>query len=230
MKKIKSISFILIFFSTPFFAQEIDISSALRQIESGDIKSAEATLVNLRSNKPNDPSVIFLDAVLTTNGEEALRKYSTVYEKFPKSRYADAALYRIFSYYYSLGYYKRAETYLTKLKTEFPDSPYLKSADRNIPDSEEVVEITKEPKIDPVKYNFTIQAGAFLNLDNAKKLSGQIQSDGYFSEITSKEIGGSILNVVNVGKFLNEEDAKPVLKYLVDKFNLIGRVIQVDYN
>lgn len=226
----KRIVVFLIFLSTNLLAQELDISSVLRQIESGDIKSAEATLVNLRSNKPNDPSVIFLDAVLTTNGEEALRKYSTVYEKFPKSRYADAALYRIFSYYYSLGYYKRAETYLSKLKKEFPDSPYLKSADRNIPDSEEVVEITPEPKIDPVKYNFTIQAGAFLNLDNAKKLSEQIKSDGYFSAITSKEIGGSILNVVNVGKFLNEEDAKPILKYLVDKFNLLGRVIQVDHN
>lgn len=224
MKKILLLIFV---FSLSVAAQEADISSALRQIEAGDIKSAEATLVDLKSKRPNDPSVIFLDAVLTFNGEEALKKYSTVYEKFAKSRYADAALYRIFSYYYSLGYYKRAESYLSRLKTEFPNSPYLKSADRNIPDSEEVVEITPEPKIDMVKYNFTIQAGAFLNFDNAKKLSGQIKSDGYFSEITSKEIGGSILNVVNVGKFSKEDETGPVLEYLSKKFNLNGRVISL---
>ena len=221
---------ILVFFTLIFtnvIAQEIDISSALRQIEAGDIKSAQSTLIDLKSNKPNDPSVIFLDAVLTSNGEEALKKYSTVYEKFPKSKYADAALNRIFSYYYSLGYYKKAESYLSKLKTEFPNSPYIKSADRNIPDSEEVVELTPEAKIDPVKYNFTIQAGAFLNLDNAKKLSEQIQTDGYLSEITSKEIGGSILNVVNVGKFIREDEIKPVLEYLSLKFNLNGRVISL---
>lgn len=227
MKNIKDIFVFLTFFSTFLLAQEVDISSALRQIESGDIKTAGITLKELKSEKPNDPSVIFLDAVLTANGEEALKKYFIVYEKFPKSKYADAALNRIFSYYYSLGYYKRAESYLSKLKTEFPNSPYIKSADRNIPDSEEVVELTPEAKIDPVKYNFTIQAGAFLNLDNAKKLSEQIQSDGYFSEITSKEIGGSILNVVNVGKFIKEDETKPVLEYLSQKFNLNGRVINL---
>lgn len=220
---------IIIFFIINFSvsAQEADITSALRQIDSGDLKSASNYLKNLKSKNPNDPSVIFLDAVLTTNGEEALKKYSIVYEKYPKSKYADASLYRIFSYYYSLGYYKKAESYLTKLKNEFPDSPYNKSADRNIPDTEEIVQITPEVKSAPVNYNFTIQAGAFLNLDNAKKLHEQVQSDGYFSEITTKEVGGSILNVVNVGKFAKEEETKSVLDYLSKKYNINGRVTNI---
>lgn len=208
-------------------AQEADISTALRQIDSGDIKSASTYLKELKSKNPNDPSVIFLDAVLTVNGEEALKKYSIVYEKYPKSKYADASLYRIFSYYYSLGYYKKAESYLAKLKNEFPESPYNKSADRNIPDTEEIVQITPEEKSNVINYNFTIQAGAFLNLDNAKKLQEQVQSDGYFSEITTKEVGGSILNVVNVGRFIKEEETKPALDYLSKKYNINGRVINI---
>lgn len=215
--------FILI--SITISAQEVDITSALQKIDNGDILSANNILKELKSKNPNDPSVLFLDAVLTTNGEEALKKYSIIYEKFPRSKYADAALYRIFSYYYSLGYYNKAETYLTKLKSEYPNSPYIKSADRKIPDTEDVVQITSERQSEPINYKFTIQAGAFLNPDNAKKLQQQIQADGYFADITTKEIGGSILNVVNVGKFQKEEDTKPVLEYLSKKFNINGRVI-----
>jgi len=216
---------VFLLFSVSVLAQEADITSALRQIESGNIKGAEASLKEIKRSSPGDPSVIFLDAVLTVNGEEALKKYSSVYEKFPKSKYADASLYRIFSYYYSLGYYKKAESYLSKLKSDYPDSPYLKSADRNIPDSEEVIEITKTEESLPVKYNYTIQAGAFLNVDNAKRLEEQIKSDGYPAEITTKEIGGSILNVVTVGKLAKEEEALPLLEYLSKKYNLTGRVI-----
>ncbi len=218
---------VFLLFSVSVSAQEADITSALRQIESGNIKGAEASLKELKKSDPGDPSVIFLDAVLSVNGEEALKKYSSVYEKFPKSKYADAALYRIFSYYYSLGYYKKAESYLNKLKSDYSYSPYLKSADRNIPDSEEAIEITKPEESVPVDYNFTIQAGAFLNVDNAKRLVEQIKSDGYPAEITTNEIGGSILNVVTVGKFGKEGEAFSILEYLSKKHNLTGRVINL---
>jgi len=133
---------LFIIINISILAQEADITPALRQIDSGDITSANNFLRELKSKKTNDPSTIFLDAVLTNNGEEALKKYSIVYEKYPKSKYADASLYRIFSYYYSLGYYNRAETYLSKLKNEYPNSPYIKSADRKIPDVEDVVQIS----------------------------------------------------------------------------------------
>jgi tetratricopeptide (TPR) repeat protein len=130
-------------------------------------------LQGFKSTAPNDPSVIFLDGVLTQNGDDALKKYSFVYEKYPKSRYADACLFRIFSYYYSLGYYKKAESYLTKLKTEYPASPYIKTADRTIPDEDSeinaVADNKPEEKIDaPKNYKYTIQVGAFLNADNAE--------------------------------------------------------------
>lgn len=219
--------FLFLLISFTALAQEADITSALRQIDSGEILSASNILKELRSKNPNDPSVIFLDAVLTTNGEEALKKYSIIYEKYPKSKYSDAALYRIFSYYYSLGYYNKAETYLAKLKDEYPNSPYIKSADRKIPDVEDVVQINSVNNTETISYKFTIQAGAFLNPDNAKKLQQQIQADGYYADITTKEVGGSILNVVNVGKFQKEEETKPVLDYLSKKHNINGRVIGI---
>ncbi len=229
---------LLVFLTNQIFSQEVDISPALKQIESGNISNAAAILLNLKSKNPGDPSVIFLDAILTKDGDEALRKYSTVLEKFPESKYADASLYRIFSYYYSLGYYKKAETYLDRLKKDFPESQYVKTADRKIPDVEEpsaqtvsesqIQQPAQQKKNEATENNFTIQAGAFLNVDNARKLSDQLKKENYFTEITTKEVGGSILNVVNVGKFANEEETKPVLNFLEKKFNLKGRVVPIN--
>lgn len=232
----------IMFFASLGFAQEIDIVPALQQIESGNLKKAEAILQELKSKNADDPSVLFLDAVLTRDGDQAVEKYKAILEKFPRFQYADAALYRIFSYYYSLGFYKKADEYLSELKKDFPESPYIKSAARNIPDVDETLaqkpeHVTPVTKPIPEKivrqtetktYNFTIQAGAFLNVDNAKNLYERLKKENYPAEITTKEVGGSILNIVSVGKFVSEEDAKPVLSLLEKKYNLKGRVVPIN--
>ncbi len=238
MKKLLTI---LLFAASQLISQQVDIVSALQQIENGNLKKAEIILKDLKSKNPDDPSVLFLDAVLTKDGDRAVEKYKTIVEKFPGFQYADASLYRIFSYYYSLGFYSKAEEYLSRLKKDFPKSPYIKSAERNIPDADEslaqksknVTPVTGTDKEKVVRqaetkmYNFTIQAGAFLNVDNAKDLCERLNKENYLTEITTKEIGGSILNVVNVGKFVSEDDTKPVLSLLEKKYNLKGRVVLI---
>ncbi|NJD23480.1 MAG: hypothetical protein FIA82_12575 [Melioribacter sp.] len=236
IRVMKKIFIYLIIITSNIYAQEVDIVPALQQIENGNIKSAETILRELKTKNANDPSVIFLDAVLTKDGEEALKKYSAILEKYPDSKYTDAVIYRIFSYYYSLGYYRKAETYLDRLKKDFPESPYIKTADRKIPDIEEQQPqpiVTDSKPVQPEKteiktYNFTIQAGAFLNVDNAKKLCDRLNKENYFTEITTKEIGGSILNVVNVGRFTTEEESKSVLNLLEKRFNLKGRTVSIN--
>lgn len=234
----RTFMFILIILANQVLAQEVDITPALQQIESGNISNAEKMLMDLKSKNENDPSVIFLDALLTKDGDEALRKYSTILEKYPASTYADAAIYRIFSYYYSLGFYKKAETYLDRLKKDFPESSYIKNADQKLPEIEEPIvppvikpdtPIQTQTENTEIKsFNFTIQAGAFMNVENAKKLREQLKKENYFTEITTKEVGGIILNVVNVGKFVSEEEAKPVLSFLENKFGLKGRIVPIN--
>jgi tetratricopeptide (TPR) repeat protein len=206
-------------------AQEADIKKALIEIEAGNIQAAQTYLQEFKNSSPDDPSVIFLDAVLTQNADEAVIKYSTLYEKYPRSNYADASLYRLFSYYYSLGYYKKAETYLDKLKAEYPASPYIKTADRTIPDEEESeIRNDTEPE-KSINYKYTIQAGAFLNSDNAKKLASQLSGEGLESQIKIREIGGSMFNIVYTGKFENEDAAKPVLDLLDKSYSIKARVV-----
>lgn len=227
--KIKLIILAAVVF-TQVYAQEVNIVEFLKAVEDGEVNTAITGLTELKKSNPNDPSVIFLDAVLTEDGESALTKYQAIYEQHPNSNYADAALYRVFSYYYSLGVYNRAESLLTKLKTEYPNSPYIRAADRTIPDEvNTVTETTPQPAPQPnvtdENYNFTIQAGAFLNIENAKNLLNEIKKDGYPAELGTKSVGGSLLNVVTFGHLKTESEAQPLIVYLKNKFDLNGRVI-----
>ncbi|MGK9477640.1 SPOR domain-containing protein [Melioribacter sp. OK-6-Me] len=201
------------------FSQEIDIKDALINIEKGEIDKAVEFLK--KNYTESDPSILFLDAVLTSDGKSALNKYINIFEKFPESRYADAALYRIYTYYYSIGAYKKAESYLNTLKKNYPSSPYLKYTDRNLPDTTDEVEELKE-------YKYTVQAGAFLKKENAERLVSQLKMEGYECEIISREIGGSLFSIVLAGKFENEIESKPLLELLENKFSIKGRLVDLD--
>ena len=233
MKKLFAAFVVSLIFSINLFSQN-SIIPYLKQIENGETKKAEE-FVKAAGTNHNNPDFYFLEAVITPDGETALERYMMIYDKYPDSKFADAALYRIFSYYYALGYYQKAESYLEQLKKFYPGSPYIKSADRNIPD--EAIIIEEEPEaqqaaVQPTQtYNFTVQAGAFLNLDNAKKLKDNIEKDDYSCQIKTKEVGGSILNVVLVGKFATREEAQKIIDYLKVSHKLNARIASLtQYN
>ena len=227
---------ILHFFLASVLLAQVDIVPTLKHIESGEIDEARSDFRRLNSRYPKDANVKFLDAVLTENGDEALNKYSVVYTKHSSSQFADAALYRVFSYYYSLGIYNKAEKYLTQLKETYPSSPYIKAADRTLPSEDffiqSVTEVKKE-KIPVVRksvdnYKYTIQAGAFLNKTNANNLKNKFTAKGIYSDTYTKEVGGSLLNIVVIGKFKNKNSAKPILDELKNDYKLNGRVVPLN--
>jgi hypothetical protein len=142
--------------------QGIDISDYLKKIESGKIEEVKEKLPLLKTKYPDDPSVLFLDGILTENGKTSISLFSTVVNNYPESRYADAAAFRIYSYYYALEMSHEADSWLKRLKKDYPSSPYIKIAEKNnfpppinlkIPDSKIV-----KGQDSKVKYRYTIQA------------------------------------------------------------------------
>ncbi len=212
------------------YSQDINIIPQLKKIEAGKIEEVKSQLKILKTKNKNSPNLIFLDAVLTETGEVALKKYTDLYLKYPQSQFADAAVFRIFSYYYALGYYKRANEYLTKLKKEYPKSHYIKIAERNIPPSKyldkRVIVKNKTELSNSDNRNFTIQAGAFLNYNYALRLKKRFERTNLKTRISKKEIAGSILNVVTVGKFETENEARTVLQKINRDFKINGRVVR----
>lgn len=220
----------LILFSSIVFAQKVNIVPQLKKIEAGDIEEVKQELVELKQNNSTDANVIFLEAVLTEDGEASQKYYELIYNNFPNSQFADAALFRGFSYYYALGLYKHAEELKDRLKKDFPNSPYLKSTDRNFPDVDEMIIVDSTPyKIKAKDDNqFTVQAGAFSNFNNAEELKKKFLTDGLNSKIIPKKVNNLQLHIVTVGSFKTKSDASTFLNVLQKEYSLKGRVIAKD--
>jgi len=215
------------------YSQGVDIVPYLKAIENGDIGLAKDALVDLKEKNPDDPSVMFLDGVLRENGQEAIVIYQNIVDNYPKSKYADAALYRIFSYYYALGLYETAREKLKQLENSYPESPYINIANQSISALEKPEEEKKETSVDEDQtapegeYKFAIQAGAFTNLDNANKLKSEFENAGIFCKLGEKTVAGTTFNVVYAGKFLKYEDAENFLRVINSRFNLNGSIVPI---
>ena len=239
MLKLKSNYFSFLLFVNLFLItgelcpQEVDIVPYLKAIENGNIGLAKDALVDLKEKNPDDPSVMFLDAVLKENGQEAVVIYQDIVDNFPKSKYADAALYRIFSYYYALGLYDTSREKLKQLKESYPESPYINIANQNLSalESSEVEEKETgrdENETTPQEpYKFTIQAGAFTNLDNANNLVSEFENAGIYSLLGEKTVGGTTFHVVYAGKFIKYEDAENFLQVVNSRFKLNGSIVPI---
>lgn len=217
-------------------AQEVDIVPYLKMIESGNVGEVKEDLVDLKEEHPNDPSVMFLDGVLTENGQQAVVIYQNIVDNYPESKYADAALYRIFSYYYALGLYETAKDNLKLLINQYPESPYIKIAEQSVLPGGESISVTEETieeqsgqTLPEQEYKFTIQAGAFTNFENAAALKNNLEKSGILSRIGEKSVGGTTFHIVYAGQFATYEDAEGFLQVINTKFDLTGRVVPINW-
>ena len=225
---LKTILFLFLFCNL-FFAQKINIIPSLKKIEHGKISEAKKDLDKFKKINSNNPEVIFLDAVLTEDGAKAQKLYNLISTTFPSSKFADASLFRSFSYYYALGLYKKASEIKTLLTSRYPNSPYLKNTDRVFPLTDEVVLVSSSP-YKPKNYTgtkFTIQAGAFGSLQNAEKLKNKLLQAGYHANIKPKIVNGKTLHIVTVGSFAEKSQATNFLDILKNKHNFTGRIVTV---
>lgn len=219
--------FLISFFSLDIVnAQNINIIPQLKKIEAGKIEDVKNDLLNLKQKYPGSPNIIFLEAVITEDGEKSQKFYELVYKDFPDSRFADAALFRSFSYYYALGLYKKAEELKRQLQKEYPKSSYLKNTDRNFPETDEMIIIDSTPyKIkNQSGERFTVQVGAFSNYKNAEELKSKFIRNGYSSKISPKNVNNIRLHIVTVGNFTSRSKATYFLNDLQNKYSIKGRI------
>lgn len=231
-------SVILILLSLAFnhsvFCQEVDIVPYLKQIEKGESESVKNLLPKLKRDNPQSANLIFLEGVLTENGQEAVSIYQNFVEKYPNNAYADAALYRIYSYYFALGLYSTADKILGELTQKYPDSPYIRMAvsqretkeATNIENTDSV-ENQKRVKVKSnADYKFTVQAGAFVKIENAQGLKSELEAEGVSCEMKDKNVGGTTFHVIYAGKFQSKADAEKFLQQLNARFNINGRIVE----
>lgn len=239
LTKLKFLFFLILYSALNYSAQEIDITDWLKKIERGEKKEVIDQLQNLKQKYPNSSSVLYLTGLLTDDGNEAVKIFESIFKKFPKSNFADDAVYRIYRYYDAVDNSEMAQFYLTKLRNLYSGSPYLKLAEKeNISFANKetsklnTLNTGKTPsgidgKAGTKEIKFTIQAGAFTRRENALKLKNDIEKSGYEAQLSEKFVGGALFHVVYIGKFNSENEAKKTLNLINAKFKLQGWVIEL---
>ena len=224
---------IFILFTPQLCAQmnnsEPDIRRRLEMIEKGQAEAVRAELPSLMTNYQNNPGVMYLQAVLTTDGTEAAKLYQNIVDNFPKSEWGDDALYKLYEYYYSIGLYKTANQKWTQLKEEYPFSAYAAEKNSVVEEKQAAKEkpTVMKPKGTVPKFgtNFTVQVGAFSTLQNAGELKAKFEKEGFQSNIFTMVSQGKKLHKVWVGEFQSYDEARRFTAEIKSKFNLTSIVV-----
>ncbi len=125
--------------SFAFSQTQDEVKAAIEQVNQGKADEVRKSLPDLVAKYQNTAGIMYLQGRLATDGIEAVKFYQSVVDNFPKSEWADDALYRIYQYYYSLGLYRSAELKMEQLKHDYPNSPYAtgKGIAKESPEQEE---------------------------------------------------------------------------------------------
>ena len=139
-------------------AQNVDMYLSL--IHEGQSDGVKEQLPELISKYPNDPGVLYLQALLTTDGMKSLEIYSMLLDKFPESKYSGEAAVKIGEYFYARGLYTQAGRQLCQIPRRYP----------RFPDIQRVVDLMVSSFLaigeeDSVRYYVGIYQSMFPNLD-----------------------------------------------------------------
>ncbi len=230
---------------SPLTAQSLnEVTQAIQRLEKGEVNEVKSLLPELITKYQNDAGVVYLQGRLATNANEAKQFYQTILSNFPKSEWADDALYRLYQYNYAMGLYRTASAQLQQLAKEYPESPYVKSIPTSdMPKVDKPVSVSKEPEPTPAKTEkksneqieskplviqekFTLQVGAFSTSVNAEKVKSTFEEKGYKVEVASKIQNGKSLYKVWVGGYRSREEAEKASKEVKSKFGLSSMVIE----
>lgn len=232
--------------SSPLTAQsKSEVAQAIERLEKGEVAEVKSLLPELITKYQNDAGVVYLQGRLATNANEAKQYYQTILSNFPKSEWADDALYRLYQYNYAMGLYRTASAQLQQLAKDYPESPYVKSVPKSeLPKVDKPVTVAKEPEINSnktetkkpneqnetkalvVQEKYTLQVGAFSTSVNAEKVKSSFEEKGYKVEVASKVQNGKSLYKVWVGGYRSREEAEKASKEVKSKFGLSSMVIE----
>lgn len=251
MGKCTKLFLMLLIVSFQLFSQNVDqeVSRYITMIESGEVEKVMDEADKLVKQNPNHPGVLYLQGRLSTDGIEALKFYQAVVDNFPKSEWADDALYKIYQYYYAVGLYRTADLKWKHLKKEYPNSPYLKSPlSKDIkPVEEDTINVrdisitqpaikVEKPKTTEFTADtlgqttqsivYTLQVGAFSTLENAKKQEKYFVDLGYQVEVTNKIRAGKSLYLVWVGNYSSAEEAAKFKEDFKQKYKVESIIVQ----
>lgn len=118
--------FAVILFSTIIPQKLID--QYIDKVMLGDISEASEKLPEYLLKYPNHDGVLYLSALLETNGMLAKDKFSQIYNADKTSKYADNSVLKVSEYYYAAGLYVQSADWLKKIPKYYSRSEHLEKS------------------------------------------------------------------------------------------------------
>jgi cell division septation protein DedD len=223
----KLLAGVLLFVALPcsLRAQEADaeVAKYLAMVDGGRVDAVKGEIPALLTKYPNNPGVLYLQGVTTTEGAEAVRIFQSIVDNFPSSEWADDALYKVYQFYYSLGLYRTAELKLAQLRKNYPASKYVNAVKdaKELPDDvtpgaavttapavQQSQEQAPRPAAQQPQERFTLQIGAYTTSANAEKQRSLFDGLGYPVEVINRVKEGRSLFLVLVGTYASADEAR----------------------
>ena len=124
MTKLNIKIFLILLSSSLFFAQT-DIDRLINDVYKGNLKEAEESIHKLRTEFPENPSLLFLLALIDNNPDRSIEKYKELFNLYPDSKYADDAVMKVSEYYYTKGLYVKSADWSKKINLYYSDSEHI---------------------------------------------------------------------------------------------------------
>ena len=191
------IRFIFVFFLSIIFGQNID--SYISLLHDGQSEGVAEELPELILKYPNDPGVLYLQALLTADGMKSLELYSDLLGKYPASKYAPNAAVKIGEYLYARGLYSQAGRQLSQIPKLYPSYSDISRVIQLMISSFRAV-----GENDSISYYINIYSNMFPNLSIENDIVKSKKTDSFLSK---PKIFEPEPYVVQIGAFGNENNA-----------------------
>lgn len=206
-----------------------DIARYLAMISEGRKEEVRADLPSLLTRHPNNPGVLYVQGSVADDGAEAVRIFQSIVDNFPRSEWADDALYKVYQFYYALGLYRTADLKMEQLKKDYPTSPFVSGtkdvAVADLPEEPERPLSEEQPLSEAPQGQFALQVGAYSTQVNAEKQKLFFEDLGYQVDVLNKVRDGRSLYLVHIGSYATYEDAKARAAHIKATYNIESMVV-----
>lgn len=230
MKRIAlPLALVVVLFPFTANAQAPNIKQYITQIANGWTTEAKRALPDMLVDYPEDPGVMFMHASLVEDPTRSLTMFERVVNAYPKSEWADDALFRIIAYSCVKGNVEKARKALLTMREQYLQSEYLAAANDLVrmtvglpPAQEKKVAASPAPATtvtpaaaaaaaapanDPSK-PFTIQVGSYTSKEQAQSTLDSFKAKRMKATVVEVARGNWKSFTINVGDYTTIDEAK----------------------
>ena len=215
---------ILFFLTSNLYCQDFSMYKQL--IDEGKLEEIQKSLPYLISEYPEHPFILYLNAAVNSDGEQALEQFQAIVRDHPGTTACELSIMKVGEYLYSMGLYTQASEQLKIIPLSYPESndierafnlmkkSYLATGEQDSIDLYIEIFSEKYPQLNFSDYNYY----SSVVIQEDKPVSKEILDDSVEStEPDIEQVPIKLVEkpwVVQVGAFREKKNAETIMNRL----------------